>query len=282
MKIVKKILSVVMSLCMLGSNLCLNISAAGAEIEYEIREMLENGMSEIEILEKLSDESCSKGLHCCITYKPGTEISSLNENDYIEIGEKENTYIVSADPKSILGYTKLEGFQSIEFVLLKTPEEAKADSISDMMEALKKYRDDETELFIALADGEKIEDYLLPDTEYRKSPLNCYYLKASKDTMYKYIDMYRADDGSKIEVMDICFKAYIEDELIMCILTGDINSDGKIDVTDLSELSLALADGKEFTGEKLEAADVDGDGKSTLSDLARMRQYLSKIITSFG
>ena len=68
----------------------------------------------------------------------------------------------------------------------------------------------------------------------------------------------------------------------MCILTGDINSDGKIDVTDLSELSLALADGKEFTGEKLEAADVDGDGKSTLSDLARMRQYLSKIITSFG
>ena len=46
---------------------------------------------------------------------------------------------------------------------------------------------------------------------------------------------------------------------------GDLNSDSKIDVTDLSELSLALA-----------------DGKVTLSDLARMRQYLSKIITSFG
>ena len=65
-------------------------------------------------------------------------------------------------------------------------------------------------------------------------------------------------------------------------IAGDLNFDGKIDVTDLSELSLALADGKEFTGEKLEAADVDKDGKVTLSDLARMRQYLSKIITSFG
>lgn len=62
---------------------------------------------------------------------------------------------------------------------------------------------------------------------------------------------------------------------------GDINSDGKIDVTDLSELSLALADGKEFTEEQQNAADVDGDGRVTLSDLARMRQYLSKIIEAF-
>ena len=63
--------------------------------------------------------------------------------------------------------------------------------------------------------------------------------------------------------------------------TGDLNSDGKIDVTDLSELSLALADGKEFTDEQQNAADVDKDGKVTLADLARMRQFLSKIIENF-
>ncbi len=62
---------------------------------------------------------------------------------------------------------------------------------------------------------------------------------------------------------------------------GDLNSDGKIDVTDLSELSLALADGKEFTDEQQKAADVDKDGKVTLSDLARIKQYISNIITSF-
>ena len=63
--------------------------------------------------------------------------------------------------------------------------------------------------------------------------------------------------------------------------TGDLNSDGNIDVTDLSELSLALADGKEFTDEQQNAADVDKDGKVTLADLARMRQFLSKIIEDF-
>ena len=64
-------------------------------------------------------------------------------------------------------------------------------------------------------------------------------------------------------------------------IAGDLNFDGKIDVTDLSEPSLALADGKEFTDEQQNAADVDKDGKVTLSDLARMRQFLSKIIEAF-
>ena len=64
-------------------------------------------------------------------------------------------------------------------------------------------------------------------------------------------------------------------------IAGDLNFDSKIDVTDLSELSIALADGKEFTNEQQNAADVDGDGRVTLSDLARMRQYLSKIIEAF-
>ena len=64
-------------------------------------------------------------------------------------------------------------------------------------------------------------------------------------------------------------------------LAGDLNLDGKIDVTDLSELSLALADGKEFTDAQQNAVDVDKDGKVTLADLARMRQFLSKIIEDF-
>lgn len=64
--------------------------------------------------------------------------------------------------------------------------------------------------------------------------------------------------------------------------TGDINSDLKIDVTDLSELSLALIGDRKLSEAQQKAADVDKDGKVTLSDLARMRQYLSKVITSLG
>ena len=65
-------------------------------------------------------------------------------------------------------------------------------------------------------------------------------------------------------------------------ITGDINNDLNIDVTDLSELSLALIGDRKLSETQQKAADVDKDGKVTLSDLARMRQYLSKVITSFG
>ncbi|MGN0581659.1 MAG: dockerin type I repeat-containing protein [Oscillospiraceae bacterium] len=64
--------------------------------------------------------------------------------------------------------------------------------------------------------------------------------------------------------------------------TGDVNCDFTIDVTDLSELSLALIGDRKLSEIQQKLADVDKDGKVTLSDLARMRQYLSKIITSFG
>jgi endoglucanase len=62
---------------------------------------------------------------------------------------------------------------------------------------------------------------------------------------------------------------------------GDVNCDGKIDVTDLSTLALTLVDKEELTGKKAYNADTDGDGKVTLADLATLRQYLSKIITEF-
>ncbi|MDO5148628.1 MAG: dockerin type I domain-containing protein [Oscillospiraceae bacterium] len=70
-------------------------------------------------------------------------------------------------------------------------------------------------------------------------------------------------------------------EPILEFETGDINNDLKIDVTDLSELSLALIGDRKLSEIQQKLADVDKDGKVTLSDLARMRQYLSKIITSF-
>lgn len=66
------------------------------------------------------------------------------------------------------------------------------------------------------------------------------------------------------------------------MLLGDINSDGTIDLTDLSELSLTLVGDKVLSEDQLKAADINKNGEADLSDLARLKQYLSKVITSLS
>lgn len=63
---------------------------------------------------------------------------------------------------------------------------------------------------------------------------------------------------------------------------GDINGDGKVDITDLSEMSLKLVDNIPFTDDQMVRADVDADKTVSLSDLATIRQYISKVITNLG
>ncbi|MBR3023000.1 MAG: leucine-rich repeat protein [Oscillospiraceae bacterium] len=65
------------------------------------------------------------------------------------------------------------------------------------------------------------------------------------------------------------------------VVLGDVNLDGTIDVTDLSVLAISLVDKKELTGTAAKNADVDKDGKVALTDLATIRQYISKKITKF-
>ncbi|MBR6925235.1 MAG: dockerin type I repeat-containing protein, partial [Oscillospiraceae bacterium] len=65
-------------------------------------------------------------------------------------------------------------------------------------------------------------------------------------------------------------------------LLGDVNNDGKIDITDLSTIAINLVDRKKFkTDAETKAADVNKDGTVDLLDLATCRQFISKVITSF-
>ena len=64
-------------------------------------------------------------------------------------------------------------------------------------------------------------------------------------------------------------------------VTGDLNGDGIIDVSDLTMLSLALLGDNELSDSQKKNADVDSDSEITVADLARLRQYLSKKIVSF-
>ncbi|MBR6837741.1 MAG: dockerin type I repeat-containing protein [Oscillospiraceae bacterium] len=65
-------------------------------------------------------------------------------------------------------------------------------------------------------------------------------------------------------------------------ITGDISDDGRVDVTDLTMISLALLGDLNLTDAQSQAADVNHDGKVDLADLATMRQFLSKKISSLA
>ena len=65
------------------------------------------------------------------------------------------------------------------------------------------------------------------------------------------------------------------------VLLGDVNCDGKIDVTDISVLAIALVDKKELPEASKINADVDKDGTAGLTDLATIRQFISKLIDKF-
>lgn len=69
-------------------------------------------------------------------------------------------------------------------------------------------------------------------------------------------------------------------DVISALVIGDINSDGKVDITDLSELSISLVDKKSFSTTQSNVADVNGDGEVGLTDLAKLRQFISKVIES--
>ena len=63
---------------------------------------------------------------------------------------------------------------------------------------------------------------------------------------------------------------------------GDLDASGTIDVTDLTILSLYLLGDQKLSDEALKAADTDGDGSIALTDLATLRQFISKKITKLG
>ena len=60
---------------------------------------------------------------------------------------------------------------------------------------------------------------------------------------------------------------------------GDVDADGKVDITDLTMISLYNIGDYDFSKAELIFADLDKDGKVTLADLATLRMVLSHKIT---
>ncbi len=66
------------------------------------------------------------------------------------------------------------------------------------------------------------------------------------------------------------------------VVYGDVNQDGRVDITDISVTSLRILDKKSFTEEEIKRCDIDADGEVGLTDLASMKQFVSKVITVLG
>ena len=95
------------------------------------------------------------------------------------------------------------------------------------------------------------------------------------DGEYYYIHN-KDDTDSFMDNEEIIAKTDAENKALL----GDVNCDGIVDLTDLTELSVGLADKKTFEGQSMINADVKKDGKVNLCDLAALKQFLSKRIES--
>jgi len=63
---------------------------------------------------------------------------------------------------------------------------------------------------------------------------------------------------------------------------GDVDGNKKVEITDLTYLSMYLLGDYKLSGDTLKAADVNADGKVDLADLAHLKQYVSKDAVVLG
>ena len=99
-------------------------------------------------------------------------------------------------------------------------------------------------------------------------------------------------DSEPADVSSASFKLNIIDEGVnpydikktcdtTLFLRGDITGNGIVDVTDLTELSLYLIGDSDFDCAQKIYSDIDDDDKIGMTDLARLRQYISKLVENW-
>ena len=74
--------------------------------------------------------------------------------------------------------------------------------------------------------------------------------------------------------MQIQIETQIETEKYIAIVKADLNGDGKIGLSDLSNIKFSLIGKKQLSIEAQIAGDINGDGKVSLSDMAKLKMYL--------
>ena len=76
---------------------------------------------------------------------------------------------------------------------------------------------------------------------------------------------------SNLDKLKTGMKIIVEDKEYIIVVLGDINSDGRISLVDISKLVLHYNEDKNFilTGANKEAGDMNLDGKISLVDISK-------------
>lgn len=282
----KRILTIFLTSAMISS--AYNFTVFADTPEY-ISNLIDNGMSTMEALEELAKSGEYENIFCKITVKFGTELNKLEENHHLELSQYDNVYYVSGSPEILMQYGNLENVEKIEFHYPEYEKEQR-DEFADRCKAIVDNSIDtdiKPYVIFQLKETTIIDDILLPESDvFQKISIKTdesiiYYINAPQDELYNYIEKYRNSEYDGLVSFDVSVPA-VPSLPAETIPMGDINSDGKIDITDLTEISLFLIGDRELTAAQQKVADVDGDGEVKLADLAKFRQFLSKQISSLG
>ena len=66
------------------------------------------------------------------------------------------------------------------------------------------------------------------------------------------------------------------------VLLGDVNGNGKVEVTDATMVQMIAAELTTVSAERMKAADVNGDGEVNISDATLIQQYAAEIQTGYA
>ena len=190
------------------------------------------------------------------------------------------------------------GNLGISFSELNALGNDKAGDITNYTGAYYSLRDNEgTERYDFIKDAKPLTHVKMNYGIYIQGDNKCVLIQREDDTLWKYVietgELVRLDEainGSEVLKSTDPEPEKSEPEKTEPEKTepkeaapaGDVSGDGKVDVTDLTTISLALLGDLNLTDAQSKLADINHNGKVDLSDLATLRQFLSKKIDSLG
>ena len=234
---------------------------------------------------EIIDFYVENNLNSKYTYNPKEAFVTKNDNSDL------SSCIIYVTTNMLKEIMNKEWYVSYEFSVsgVKTAEEIKTIHLDDYRGNVEKNKTDSIQIFVGWnreMSPEEIQEHLSPNAKIifkmDENPNNVkyYQLEIPKSEAEYYAELYEDKKKEYAVTFISCASFTEEDSLSNSDDTGDVFSDGSIDVTDLTALSLTLLGDMDLTAEQQKAADVDGDGAVTLADLARLQQYLSKKIDS--
>ena len=122
----------------------------------------------------------------------------------------------------------------------------------------------------------KVKEYIIKGTYIRNIQPQTVYSNFIKNIVTN--QSYEIKEGNititGIDKIKTGQKLILKNTTYTLVVTGDINGDGDIRLSDLSTLKMQLIGKRSLTGANKEAGDINEDGDIKLSDLSKMKKII--------